>query len=218
MEARGKPNSPSQAVHVNLKRRNNNPHQQRSHLTEHDMPRTPDQQIKRFDSELIKRESPGRQIIKSNPLLQPLQQSTAASNPNLIVFVYSNAASIKAAFHKHVFSATRCKIQRSARAKMSPLRLIQSLGNSGFNTTVLGSAHQSSYGFSPLGEAENKRHRGKEAVFTGLCLKAPMPGNRSLDVRHSQSWYQHMKAVISGGTVGQVPVRILYQKNINQKW
>lgn len=98
----------SRAVRVNLKLRNNNPHQQWSHLTERDMPRTPDQQIKRFDSELIKRESPGRQIIKSNPLLQPLQRSTAASNPNLIVFVYSNAASIKAAFHKHVFSATRC--------------------------------------------------------------------------------------------------------------
>lgn len=69
---------------------------------------------------------------------------------------------------------------------MSPLRLIQSLGNSGFNTTVLGSARQSSYGVSPLGEAENKRHRGKDAVFTGLCLKAPMLGNRSLDARHSQ--------------------------------
>lgn len=51
----------------------------------------------RFDSELIKRQSRARQIIKSNPLLQPLQLSTGASNPNLIVFVYSNTASMEVA-------------------------------------------------------------------------------------------------------------------------
>lgn len=62
------------------------------------MPRTPDQEIKRFDSELIKRQSPARQIIKSNPLLQPLQLSTATPNTNLIVFLYSNTASTVVAF------------------------------------------------------------------------------------------------------------------------